>query len=225
MARPEISTKRLAISKSNAQVVIVVGIAAFLSVFCLMAAKAVWGQTRYQAHIISEKEKAHQQLEKNIHAFNDLVSSYKIFDSTSTNVIGGTKAGTADNDGPNSKIILDALPSSYDFPALTSSLEKMFADRSLKATGISGTDDQIAQQANVANASPKAVPIPFSFTINNANYAAVQDLVAATQRSIRPIQIDTLNISGGASDMTVSVTAHTSYQAGKTVNITAKEVK
>ncbi|HEX7633158.1 MAG TPA: hypothetical protein VF401_02415 [Candidatus Saccharimonadales bacterium] len=225
MARPELSTKRIAISKANAQIVIVVGIAAFISVFCLVATKAVWSNTRYQSKVITQKEKAHHQLQKNLDAFNNLVTSYKAFDSTSTNVIGGTKDGGGDNDGSNSKIILDALPSSYDFPALTSSLEKILQDRQLKATGISGTDDQIAQQTNVSSPSPTAVPMPFTFTVSNANYSSVQQLVAALQSSIRPMPIDTLDITGGATDMTVSITAHTFYQPGKTVNITSKEVK
>ena len=68
------------------------------------------------------KEKAHQQLDKNLKAFDSLVVSYKSFEGKSTNVIGGNASGTGDNDGKNSKIILDALPSSSDFPALTSSI-------------------------------------------------------------------------------------------------------
>lgn len=224
MNRPEISTKRIAINKSNAQVVIVVAVAAFISIFCLVATKAVISQSTYLKHVITEKDKAHHQLEKNLDAFNDLVASYQAFDKTSTNVIGGTNGGTGDNDGSNSKIVLDALPSSYDFPSLTSSLEKLFNDRHLNVSGISGTDDQIAQQTNVAGPSPTAINIPFAFSINNANYTAVQQMTQALQQSIRPIQIDTIDITGGASDMKVSVTAHTFYQPGKTVNISSKEI-
>ena len=49
--------------------------------------------------------------------------------------------------------------------------------------------------------NPQPVPMPFSFSVSNTSYAAVGQLVAALQQSIRPIQIDTLGLSGAASNM------------------------
>jgi hypothetical protein len=225
MARPEISTKRIAISKANAQMVGVVAAAAFVTVFCLVASKAVFSQNQYLGRVTKEKEVAHQQLKTNLAAFNSLVASYKTFDAKGTNIIGGQKNGTGDNDGTNSKIILDALPSSYDFPALTSSLEKIFNDKHLKVANITGTDDQIAQQGNRTSDTPTATAIPFTFSISSANYTSVQDLVKTLQHSVRPMQIDTLDLTGSTNDMTLDITAHTFYQPGKNVNISTKVVK
>lgn len=224
-ARPQISTKRLAISKANAQTVVIVGAAAFVTIFCLVASNAIFSQNRYQARVISAKEKAHKQLQENISNYSNLATAYKAFDSASTNVIGGNKDGTGDNDGPNSKIILDALPSSYDFPALTSSIEKVLTDSNLKVTSITGTDDQLNQQNNKSSANPQPVSIPFSFTISNANYVSVGQLITKLQHSIRPIQIDTLDVSGGVNNMTITVNAHTYYQPAKSVSITEKVIK
>ncbi len=215
MADRLISTKRLAISKTNAQMVAVVAVAAFVTVFCLIASNAVFSQNRYQARVISAKEKAHKQLQENINNYSNLATAYKAFDNASTNVIGGTKSGKGDNDGSNSKIILDALPSAYDFPALASSIEKVLADNNLKVTSITGTDDQLTQQNNTASANPQPVSIPFTFTVSNASYGSVNQLMAKLQQSIRPIQIDTLDASGSQNNMTVTVTAHTYYQPGK----------
>ena len=225
MADSMISTKRVAISKANAQMVAVVAAAAFVSVFCLIAANAVFSQNRYQARIISAKEKAHKQLQQNISNYSDLATAYKAFDNASTNVINGNKNGTGDNDGSNSKIILDALPPTYDFPALTSSIEKILSDNHLQITSITGTDDQVSQQKNKASANPQPVEIPFTFTVGNASYSSVNQLMAKLQQSIRPIQIDTLDASGGQNDMTITVTAHTYYQPGKSVSITKKVIR
>lgn len=225
MAVTEISTKRVAISKANAQTVAFVAGACFISIFCLFAAKSVWDHNMYQAKVISAKSKARNQLSKNIDAYESLKQSYDDFDSKSNNAIGGVKDGAGDNDGPNSKIILDALPSQYDFPALTSSIEKIMSDRGLTVGSITGTDDQVNQQNNLSSSSPKEVQIPFSFTINNASYESVQKMVGALQQSIRPIVIDTLNISGGNNNMTVTVTAHTFFQPAKNLNVTTKVVK
>jgi hypothetical protein len=225
MADVQISTKRLAISKTNAQMVAIVAAASFVTVFCLVAAHAVFSQNRYQARVISAKEKAHKQLEDNINNYNNLATAYKAFDNAATNVIGGTKKGTGDNDGPNSKIILDALPPTYDFPALTSSIEKILADNHLKVTSITGTDDQLNQQGNTASANPQPVEIPFTFTIDNASYSSVGKLMDKLQQSIRPIEVNTLDVSGGQNNMTVTVDAKTYYQPGKNVSITKKVIK
>ena len=225
MASPQISTKRLAISKTNAQMVIVVGVASFITIFCLVAANAVWSQYLYQGRVTKAKNTANVQLKSNIKAYNTLSSSYQTFNSATTNAIGGSSTGTGDNDGTNAKIILDSLPSSYDFPALTSSLEKILTDRNFSISSISGTDDQLIQQTNLASPNPQPVPIPFSFSVTGANYTSVQQLITTLQTSIRPIQIDTIALSGSSNNMKLTVTAHTYYQPGKTLNITKQVVK
>jgi hypothetical protein len=66
--------------------------------------------------------------------------------------------------------------------------------------------------------------MPFSFSINNMNYSAVTELTSALQNSIRPIYIDTIDLEGGSNNMTFSVTAHTYFQPGKSVNISEQIV-
>lgn len=225
MAKPVISTKRVAISKANAQMVGIVGGAVFLSIFCLFAAKSVFSQNQYQAKVTSAKDKAHRQLVKNIAAYETLQGSYEKFDNESTNIIGGSRNGNGSNDGTNSKIVLNALPSTYDFPALASSLEKILKDNNVKISGITGTDDQVAQQGNISSPTPTAVEMPFTFSVDNANYESINKLVTALQRSTRPIVVDKIAISGGGSNMSLTVNAHTYYQPSKTLNIQEKVQK
>ena len=223
--KPDANTKRGAISKANTQMFAAIIIAAFVSVFCLFAAKAVWSQNSYQARITDAKTDARNQLKKNIENYEQLAKSYQAFNAATTNVLGGTPGGNGDKDGTNAKVILDALPPGYDFPALTSSIEKIVTDNGLKLDSISGTDDQIAQQKNQSASSPKTVTIPFEFSVAGANYTGVQKLISSLQLSIRPMVIDTLEISGGANNMTVKVQAHTYFQPAKDVSITKKVIK
>lgn len=217
--KAELSTKRVAIDQSKAQLVIIVAVAAFVTVFCLMASKAVLSQNQYQARVVTAKEKARNQLQTNIETFNDLQKSYNAFNSTATNVIGGNSEGTGDRDGNNSKIILNALPSTYDFPALTSSLEKIFKDRNIQVGSITGVDDQVAQQSNLSSPEPKAVEIPFTVELTNVSYKSVIEAIDTMQKSIRPIKIDSLEISGGSRSMNAKITAHTYYQPAKGINL------
>jgi hypothetical protein len=221
----EASTKRLAISKANAQILAAVGIAAFITVFCLIASRAVWSQTRYQARVTSASEKAKQQLIKNISAFNSLKRSYERFDSANPNIIGGSATGGGNNAGDNATIVLHALPDKYDFPALTASLEKILRAGSFNITSITGTDDQLNQQSNTSSPNPQYVPMPFSFTVDNTNYTAAKQLITTLEASIRPIQIDSVSLTGASSNMTVTITAHTYYQPAKTLSITKEVVK
>jgi hypothetical protein len=225
MPKPRISSKRTAISKANAQMVVVVSIASFIAVFSLVASKAVLTQNSYQSRVTAKKEVAYHQLTTNIVAAKSLVDSYKQFTDKSNNVIGGNTVGQGDKDGDNGKIILDALPSNYDFPALASSLEKILTSQNLKVSSITGTDDQVNQQTNLSSPSPVPVPMPFSFSVTNASYTSIQQLINTLQSSIRPIQIDTIVLSGAADNMQTTITAHTYYQPAKNLKITKELVK
>jgi hypothetical protein len=117
------------------------------------------------------------------------------------------------------------LPSTYDFPALTSSLEKIVNGLGLKLSSITGTDDQVNQQKNNSSPTPQPVTMAFALTVSGANYNSVNQLVGTLQQSIRPIQIDTLELSGGINDMSATINAHTYYQPAKDIGITKKVVK
>lgn len=222
---PEISTKRMAISRANAQMVIVVAVASFVTVFCLIASKTVLSQNIYQAKVTSGKETAKRQLNANLTAFNSLQSTYKTFDNQDPNFLNGSLNGSGDNDGDNATLILHALPPTYDFPALASSLQKVLADRNFQITGLSGTDDQLNQQANLVSPTPQPVPMPFSFAVADTNYQGIGTLLNSLQASIRPISIDTLSLSGDSGNLSVSVTAHTYYQPSRNFALTKKVQK
>lgn len=219
------NTKKGAISRANAQMLIAVSLAALVSVFCLIAARAVWSLNSYQARIIDSKTEARNQLKENIKNYSQLAKSYKAFNSSATNYLGGTPGGGGDKDGTNAKIVLDALPPGYDFPALTSSIEKLVTDNGLKLSSITGSDDQINQQGNISSASPQKVAIPFSVTITGANYGGVKQFMSALQLSIRPIVIESVEVNGGSNNMSVTINAHTYFQPAKNVSITKKVIK
>jgi Tfp pilus assembly protein PilO len=201
----------------------IVGVAAFISVFCLVASKAVFSQNSYQSRLTKAEQTTLAQLQTNQNNLNQLTTAYKAFVGSSQNVIGGSAIGIGGSDGNNKDIVLDALPSSYDFPALVTSIEKILTSQNLNINGISGNDDELAQQSNTSSPAPQPLAIPFAFEITNANYPAVQLLIKTLQSSIRPIQIDNMQLSGGTDSMQLSINAHTYYQPAKTITI-SKEV-
>lgn len=219
------SVKHLAINKANTQVIIISGIAGFLTVLCLVSAYSYVGQISYLSKVTAKKEVASKQLKDNIVALNQLSSAYDVFQAEAINKIGGTATGTGQNDGRNAKIILDALPSSYDFPALTASIEKILTDRKLKVEAITGTDDEIVQQSAASSPDPKAVPMSFTFKFKEASFVQIQDAVKAINASIRPIQVETLTIETTLTGSSLEISAHTYYQPPKNLTIKKEKVQ
>ena len=218
------STKRLLIDKTNTTIVVVVSVAAFLTAFSLVATKTLISQATYQNRVIGAKHDALNQLKKDLSAVTTLKKSYTAFNTTTQNAIGGNPNGIGRQDGNNSKIVLDALPSSYDFPTLTTSLEALLAGQNVKINTISGTDDEVAQSTNQSSASPKPIPIPFQLSVSSS-YNGIKGVIGAFEHSIRPIQITTLDLSGDQSNLTLAVNAQTYYQPAKSLNIETKVVK
>jgi len=224
MANFEISTKRIAISKANTQMVVVIAVASFITVFSLVASKELWSQSSYQAHVLSASNKAKTQLITNISAFKTLDSQYNNFQSGQTNIIGGSTSGGGNNSGTNAQIVLDSLPPKYDFPALVTSIQKLFSTANITLTSIAGIDQQLTESSNSVSSSPAPVPMPFSINIESTNYNTIQQVLSLLQSSVRPIAVDTITINGSGNTMSLSITAHSYFQPGKKINISTKTV-
>ena len=160
----------------------------------------------------------------NITAANDLQTSYKAFVETPENLLGGNPNGQGDKDGDNARLILDALPSKYDFPALATSLEKILKSENFSIQSITGTDDEVQQSATTASPNPQPVPMPFevSFTVS---YASMGFLLGTLEKSIRPIQVQRLSLSGQNGSMQATIAGQTFYQPAKSLSITTRTIK
>lgn len=226
MRIPKFDT-HLDVQKASSSIVVVVAVATVIVVFCLVSARALLNQGAYQRRVVNEKHKTVQQLEDNIEKAKTLSSQYDGFESASPNVIGGP-SDVPDNTPPpagrNSRIVLDALPTSYDFPALISSLSKVLSINGMDESSIGGTDqsaDFLSQPA--ANPQPVTIQqIPISGT---ASYGQVQSLVKDLERSIRPFDVTTLQLSINSSGILVSLNVNTYYQPAKSVILEDKVVK
>lgn len=217
-------TKRALITKANSTIVASTAIAAFVVVFCGIASKTLISQASYQSKVISSKKKALATLKSDLNARDSLVTSYKSFVDTPQNVLGGNPTGTGDKDGDNAKIVLDSLPSKYDFPALATSLEKLVKNQGLTIMAISGTDEELTQAANQTSADPQPVTMPFQVQVAGS-YGAIRAFVGDLERSIRPFQVNKVELSGSEGSMSATIDAQTYYQPEKGLNIKTEVVR
>lgn len=217
------SAKHIQIDKANASIVLIVSIAAVLSAFSIVAIKNLLSQRAYQSRVITVQTTALKVAKDDIVAAKKLAISYKAFNGAPSNIIGGLSEGNGPQDGVNSKIVLDALPSQYDFPALVSSIESLVKVRGFTINSLSGVDDA-AQAEAATQTAPQPVEMPFQLGVAGS-YAGVQDLVSVLDRSVRPISINTLQLTGSDTKISLVIDAKTYYQPGKTLTITKKVVK
>ncbi len=223
MPKPTISTKRIKIDKAKANVVLYVAIASFVTVFSLVSAKALLSKRSFGSRVVAEKENTLKVLKSNNEAATELATTYQTFNNTPDNLLGGNPEGSGDKDGDNAKIILDALPSQYDFPALTSSIEKMIKSNGGSLESISGSDDEIAQ--SIASDSSRPVEIPFQIDAKSSPNG-IQNILSTFDKSIRPMTVTKLTLTvEGESSLRASIFAKSYYQPKKILEIKTKEVR
>lgn len=254
MARsPQASAKRLMISKANTTIVIAVSVAAAVTTFSLIGTRSLLARRSYQSKVINVQEKARDQLEDNIEAVSSLKESYAAFVSQPENVIGGSSTGSGERDGDNAQIILDALPSKYDFPALASSLEKILVDRGYSIQAITGTDDEVNQNAGpghhdeaaaAAGAPPaneaattgteatapasqvgSGVEMPYGIKASGS-YENMITVLDVFSRSIRVLSVSTMSLEAQTdSVILLSIEGKSFYQPAKALNIKEEVVQ
>jgi hypothetical protein len=205
-----------------------IGIAIAVTIFCLTATKVLLTNGSYKRHVISARHQAIGQLKANLANSKALIDQYRIFESKDnpSNIIGGKN--TSDQaalppNGNNSRIVLDALPSSYDFPALVTSASKILTDSGMSSPTLGGSDQSdTVSTTTAATTQPVTIPLTISGT---GTYSSVQALIKDLERSIRPFDINRLQLQGTAASFSMAATMNTYYQPPKSLTITYQEVK
>lgn len=221
MPKKPLLGKKAQILQANNIAVIWACVAAFALAFTAISAYKLIGQIAYQNKVLGAKKTALRQLDANLAARDDLVDAYQVFNSGAQNAIGGNPAGTGERDGNNAKIMLDALPSVYDFPQLATSVEALAGSQGVVITSMTGVDDQVTQSQQMGSAQPEAVAMPFTVTVEGP-YAQVQSFVRSLELSIRPIKVTAASFTSGDGKVTAAITAESQYQPARKFQVEKK---
>jgi hypothetical protein len=225
IAKPHLSSKHLKIKSANTIIIISVSVTVFIVMFSLVSARALLSQASYNQKIIGEKKDALDIAKKNRESVKDLEASYRSFATETVNVLGGDPEGTGALDGSNPKIVLDALPSEYDYPALSSSIEKILLENSYQIDRIGGSEDSGNSGGRISSTGigSSAVGIPYPLSIVSTA-EGTKNLLDILERSIRPFYVESLEISGSDASMTAKINTRTFYQPSKSFTVTTKVV-
>jgi len=216
------SIKHDIINRDSSKVVTAVGVAVFLVVFCGFAMKTLFSQSLYHNRVIGEKENTLRQLNNNVVAIEDLKQSYDSFVGEAENILGGSPSGNGPIDGNNAKIVLDSLPGGYNYPALSSSFEKILLEGGYDIESIGGSEDPVDLAAPTADAAPVEIPYSFGFS---SDLEGTKKLLRTLERSIRPMHIDRIGIQiNSEGSISTDISLHTYYTQQKTFELGSKEV-
>ena len=125
--------------------------------------------------------------------------------------------------GDNARIVLDALPSKYDFPALISSVSNILTDDKITSPSVTGTDESATIDSS-ATTNPQPQEIQLTVT-GTGTYENVQAFVQDLERSIRPFDVVSLQLAGPQDSLIFTLTVNTYFQPAKSLNVVTQEVK
>lgn len=218
------SIKHVQINKSQTTMLAVIASATVVVIFSLFATKALIVKGLYQGRALDARKDVVKQLKSNYDSANKLFDQYKFFANQDPNFLEGKIAGTTNLDGDNPRLVLDALPSKYDAPALASSIEKLLNNEKVTFNSLTVKDDP-SGNSDQAQAEPSAIPMAFAFE-GGTTYPTAALLMSDFEHSIRPFDVNTFEISGNDGDLKISAAMSTYFQPAKSLNLQpTKEVK
>lgn len=223
IAKGHKSVKHEIIDKSNSRVILAVSIAVFILVFSIFSTKTLISQSLYHNRIISEKEKALTQLNANKKSIEELKKSFDSFNEESPNLMGGIPSGTGPLDGSNSKLILDSLPGNYDYPALSSSFEKILKEGGYEIESIGGVEDVELASSDSPSGVAQPIEIPYDFSVSS-DLNGTKKLLQTLESSIRPMYVDSLQVQVGENILQTRVSLHTFFTQPKIFDTGTKEI-
>lgn len=220
--------KRTQISKANRMMFIWIAAASALVSFAIVTSVFLGQKLIFNEKVLLEKNKTISTLEKNNKAVPGLQDSVRVLDTNTDLAL--VKAKDTDQ---TIQVILDALPSDANSLALGASLQnKLLAGvagltiESLQVDPVQGVET--LTDASVVDASAVALgtenQITFNFSVSG-NEDALRQALKNLERSIRTIDILSLQIENQGATQIMTVQARAFYQPVKTVSLYDKVIK
>lgn len=200
------SGKRQAIEKAKSTVLATVVIASIVVSFSIVALNFLWNIRGYNTRVLGEKKVAKDTLVQNVANAEELKAKFEVFEN------GDVKS----ND------VLDALPSKYDFAALITSIDGLAKRSGMALDGFVGTDESESAEQKAVN--PVPVEIPFSISVIG-KYDDLKTFIDNLDKSIRPMQINSIAISGNDDNIKADISLTTYYQPQADINVEMKEIQ
>lgn len=195
-----------------------VAIAAVAVSFCIATGQYLFAKWDYNNKIISKKSTAAQTLANNI--VNAAKLKAEVDNLTANQDLASIKTNPSD---PNTKSVLDALPTSLDPAALATSLQQVVLSRSgVTVESIAVPPDAEGAESTEAVTGPQEVK--FSFAVVGT-YDKIRTLMVDLNRTVRPMKLVSLTLNGSDNNLRAAFDYVTYYQPAQSVKLGEETVK
>lgn len=202
-----LTNKREKITQANSTVFVAVAIAAVVTMFSLMSLRFLWMKKAYNDRVIGAKTAARSAIESNLQSLDSLNNQYPELRDRSSN---------------NAKTILHALPPTYDYAALVTSMEYLAQTSGVRLVGGVGQDQSATAVKEQNISQPQEIPLTLSV---EGTYEGVVRYITALERSIRPVIVTNIDMNGNNANLQVNLQAKTYYQPARTLDVAKEEVR
>lgn len=195
------------ILKANSTVFVAVAVAAVVVSFALVSVRFLWERKSYNERVISAKTEARDILNSNLTNMDSLKEQFGQLEKSSS---------------LNSTTILHALPPTYDYAALASSIESLAQRADVSFVGSPGQDNSADSALNAYTSTPVEIPLTLQVS---GDYDGITTFIKALELSIRPISVDSVVYSGSNSTLQANIQATTYYQPSRNLGVSKKEIQ
>lgn len=218
--------KRQQIAGTRKEVLMWVAIASAVVVICLVVGMNIFQRIQYQMKVNAEISKTAKTMETNVKAVDGLIKNVNDLRANRLLTAPGLKA----DDSTVFQVVIDALPTENDSVSLSSSLQNKILNRSgvtIEQISVDGESSSSSNDDDEVTTSsvefPVAQPINFRISIVGT-YESIKQTLADIERTIRPIIINSLEISGTDDRLTATIQATTYYSSNVNFQVGEKEV-
>lgn len=224
--RAELKVNRLTGLKKRQQIEVAgrtmfvwVAIAAVALSFCLATGQYLFTKWDFNNKIINKKNTVVQTLDINITSASKLKE--EVDNLTANQDLASVKTNP---DDPNTKSILDALPTTFDPAALATSLQQVILSRSGVTVESITVPPDVDSVSAVTSALTGPQEVKFSFTVTGS-YDKIKTLMVDLGRTIRPMKLTNLALNGSDTNLRAAFEIVTYYQPPKTVILGEELIK
>ena len=210
--------KRQEIDKARKQLFAWVAIASAAVVVCITVGINIFHQIQYQTKVNGELGKTEKTMKDNV------TNSKKVIRSVDKLRTNEALASVNKPDGSNVfQVVLDGMPTSNDAVALSSSIQSKILEPStgvtiesinVESTGAGDTGEATGGSASSSPSSngsfPTAQPISFTVTMTGS-FEQINNALKSIEKTIRPIDINSMSIQGTDSKLEVTLSCTTYY--------------
>ena len=194
-------SKREQVARAGSTVFISVAISAVIVMFSVVSMRFLWQQKSYNSRVIVAKTEARDGLSSNLENIGKLSQQFGELNTSQTT---------------NAKTILHALPPTYDYAALASSIDSIAALSGVQSNTNIGED--ISESALDFATTSQPVEIPLSLDVSGS-YDAIRVYIENLEKSIRPVHIQSLTYSGTNGNLQLLIEAKTFYQPARSLDV------